>query len=163
MANTPRPELASVFDDLLAQSKKRFDDLYRGGRPHAGAAAAAAAGALGQERRARAPAPAAPAPRFDPDSPAARRLKERFGDDWRYEITERQRLGDEAIVLCKLKFGKEGAVRTQFGRAKISAGPVSGASGGVRFRLEGAAAAQDERDAFRHAIEAALLNCVEMI
>ena len=46
-------------------------------------------------------------------------LNERFGSDWRYEVAEQQRDGDEAIVLCKLTFGKEGAVRTQFGRAKI--------------------------------------------
>ena len=32
-----------------------------------------------------------------------------------------QRDGDEAIVLCKLFLGKDGAVRTQFGRAKILA------------------------------------------
>ncbi len=49
-----------------------------------------------------------------------RRLNERFGNDWRYEIAEQQRAGDEAIVLCKLILGKDGAVRTQFGRAKIS-------------------------------------------
>ena len=61
-----------------------------------------------------------------------RRLNERFGNDWRYEIAEQQRDGDEAIVLCKLVLGKDGAVRTHFGRARISEGPVAGASGGVR-------------------------------
>ena len=28
-ANTPRPQLSSAFDDMLAKSKKSFDDLYR--------------------------------------------------------------------------------------------------------------------------------------
>ena len=42
MANTQRPGLSSVFDDMLAQNKKRFDDLYRGGRSPAGEPAAAA-------------------------------------------------------------------------------------------------------------------------
>ena len=163
MANTQRPELSSVFDDLLVQNKKRFDDLYRGGRSHGGAPATAAKGPVGRERSTVAPLAATPSTRLDPDSPAARRLNERFGDDWRYEIAEQQRVGDEAIVLCKLILGKEGAVRTQFGRAKISQAPVVGASGDVRFKLGVAGAEPDERDAFRRAAEAALMNCVDII
>ena len=31
MASTPRPQLSSAFDGMLAQTKKRFEDLYRGG------------------------------------------------------------------------------------------------------------------------------------
>jgi hypothetical protein len=161
MANTQRPELSSVFDDMLVQNKKRFDDLYRGGRLRAGEAAAAAKGAIGQERRTVASPTAALS--AHPDSPAARRLNERFGDDWRYEIAERQRVDDEAIVLCKLILGKGGAVRTQFGRAKISAGPVSGSSGGTRFKVGVGSPEQDERDAFRRATEAALMNCADLI
>ena len=33
MAETRRPEHSSVFDDMLAQTKKQFDDLYRGSTP----------------------------------------------------------------------------------------------------------------------------------
>jgi hypothetical protein len=155
MANTQRPELSSVFDDMLAQNKKRFDDLFGSGRrlaattPFAGSSTAPRSGA---------PAPSA---RLDAESGAARRLNERFGSDWRFEITERERVGDEAIVVCKLTFGTDGAVRSQFGRAAISAGPVAGASGGLRFRV--GAADQDERDAFRRATEAALMNCIALI
>jgi len=163
MANTQRPELSSVFDDMLAQNKKRFDELYRDGRSHAGKAAAALKGPFGKQTSAfRSPA-TSPGAKLDPQSPAARRLRERFGDDWRYEIAEQRRVGDEAIVLCKLILGKEGAVRTQFGRANISEGPVSGASGGLRFRVGAAGGGQDERDAFRRAIEAALINCIDLI
>lgn len=163
MANPQRPELSSVFDDMLVQNKKRLDDLYRGGYSHPGEAAAAAKGPVGQERST-VPSPAAtPAARHDQDSPAARRLNERVGNDWRYEIAEQQRGGDEAIVLCKLTFGKEGAVRTQFGRANISEGPVAGASGGVQFKVGVAGAEQAERDAFRRATEAALMNCIDLI
>ena len=39
-ANTPRPQLSSVFDDMLAESKERFGELYRGGSSRAGAASA---------------------------------------------------------------------------------------------------------------------------
>jgi len=161
MANTQRPELSSVFDDLLVQNKKRFDDLYRGGRPHAGEFAAGAKTSASPERTPSRSAAASAG--LEPDSAAARRLSERFGNDWRYEIVEQQRDGDEAIVLCKLIFGKDGAVRTQFGRASLSDGPVSGASGGVRFKIGVADARQDEREAYRRATEAALMNCVDLI
>ena len=100
-------------------------------------------------------------PGLDPDSPVLRRLRDRVGNDWRFEITGRQRVGDEAIVLGKLTVGKD-AVRTQFGRAAISPAPVAGASGNVKFKLA-AAGEPDEREAFRRATEAALSNCVDLI
>jgi hypothetical protein len=139
MANPQRPGPSSVFDDLLVQGRKGLDALSRGG-----------------------PATAAPIVRPDPDSPVTRLLNERFGNDWRYEVTERRRDGDEAIVLCKLFLGKEGALRSQFGRAKISEGPIAGAVGGVRFKIVSAGAEQGERDAFRRATEAALMYCADL-
>ena len=160
MANLQRPELSSVLDDMLVQSKKRFDDLFRGGRSPAGEPVAGSA-AFARMAVKVAPVTAAASVRPDPDSPVTRLLDERFGNDWRYEITEQRRAGDEAIVLCKLILGKEGAVRTQFGHAKISDGPLAGASGGVRFKI-GGAGAEDERDAFRRATEAALTNCADL-
>jgi hypothetical protein len=163
MASTPRPELSAIFDDMLVQNRKRFDDLYRGGRAHPGESVAGAKSAAGGARDT-VSLGATPSALLDPASSlAVRRLNERFGNDWRYEIASRQRDGDEAIVLCKLIFGKEGAVRTQFGRAKFSRGPVTGTSGGVRFRLDAGNAEQDERDAFRRATEAALINCIDLV
>jgi hypothetical protein len=159
MASTPRPELSSAFDGMLAQTKKRFDDLYRGGEPRT---AEAAAPARARVARGATAAPAA-SPKLDADSPAARRLNERFGSDWRYEVAEQTRDGDEAIVLGKLTFGRDIAVRTQFGRARISGNPVAATSGGVRFKIGGSGTEQDERDAFRRAAEAALMNCVDLI
>jgi hypothetical protein len=162
MANVERPELSSVFDDMLAQNKKRLDDLYGGGEPRAGERSAAMP-AGGWKMKAATSQPGTRLARLGPDAPAARRLNERFGDDWRYEIVEQKRDGDEAIVLCKLTFGREGAVRTQFGRAKISHGPMAGASGGVRFKLDVAGEEAGEAAAFRRAIEAALSNCAELV
>jgi hypothetical protein len=101
--------------------------------------------------------------RLDPQSPAVRRLNDRFGNDWRFEIVDEQRDGDEAIVMCRLVLDKEGALRTQFGRARISQGPVPGASGGMRFTLNAAGAGQNEREAFRRATEAALMNCADLV
>ncbi len=164
MANPPRPELSSVFDDMLSQNKKSFDDLYRGGRTHAGKSGQAGTTTPFRPERSTLASPAvAPAVELDPQSAAARRLRERFGNDWRYEIRERQREGDEVIVLCKLTFGRAGAVRTQFGRAKISHGPVLGASSGVRFKIGQTGVEGDENEAFRRATEAALMNCAELI
>jgi hypothetical protein len=160
MANTQRS--VSVFDEMLVQTRKKFDDLYQGGPPRAGNAGLVAS-QFGPERTG-VPSPAiASSLRLGPDSPAVRQLNERFGDNWRYEIAEQQRDGDEAIVLCKLTFGKEGASRTQFGRAKISRGHVAGASGGVRFTLNAAGSEPDKNDASRRAAEAALINCIEVI
>jgi hypothetical protein len=159
MADTPRRELSSVFDDMLAHNRKRFDDLYRGGRSKAGGSTAT----VGSSAGLRASASATPSIVLDPtSSPAIRRLNERFGNDWRYEIFDRQRDGDEAIVLCRLTFGKEGAVRSQFGRAKLPSGPAGGTSGGMHFTLSMGDVAKDEGDAFRRATEAALMNCLDL-
>ena len=160
MADPGRGELSSAFETMLAQNKKRFDALYRGGRLPAGGPAAPANPAAAEVGSGATMVAAASIP-LDPQSPTARRLKERFGTDWRYEIVEQQRDGDEAIVLCRLIFGKEGAVRTQFGRAIVARAPVAGTSEGLRFRLDVSGAGADERDAFRRATEAALMNCLD--
>jgi hypothetical protein len=160
MASTPRPQLSSAFDGMLAQSKKRFDDLYRGGQPQSGDVAAPATPSFSRVAATRMPVAST---KLGADSPAARRLNERFGSDWRFEVAEQTRDGDEAIVLGKLSFGRDNAVRTQFGRAWISGVPVTAASGGVRFKIGGSGTEADEREAFRRAAEAALMNCVDLI
>ena len=145
MADAQRPELSSAFDAMLAHSKRQFDDLYRGGPAHAD------------------PPASTPAVRLDPELSCVRKLNERFGSDWRYEISHRQRNGDEVIVLCRLILAKEGEVREQFGRAKVSVGPTAGVSGGVRFKTGRADAEQSEGEAFRRAAEAALMNCADLV
>jgi len=163
MANQPQANLSSVFDGMLTQNKKTLDDLYRGSRGGVGELGNTAAAIFGGDKITSAvPRPPSLAD-LEADSAAARRLRDRFGNDWYYEIKERHRDGDEAIVLCKLTFGKGGAVRTQFGRAKIASAAVAGASGGVQFRIGDAGGARDEQDAFRRAAETALANCVELI
>jgi hypothetical protein len=163
MATQPQANASSLFDDMLMQNKKQFDDLYRGSHGGIGEVGKTGAAILGDEKMS--PAASRPVALTDTedDSPAARRLRQRFGNEWRYEITERHRDGDEAIVLGKLTFGKQSAVRTQFGRAKISSVPVAGASGGIQFRIGEESGARDEQDAFRRAAAAALANCVDLI
>jgi hypothetical protein len=158
MANTRRPQLSSAFDEMLAKTKTRFSELYREDAPRTAALVAPAA-AIGR----RTPPSGVPRAPSAAGSAAARLLNERFGEDWRYEVVEETRDGDEAIVLGRLTFGKDGAVRTQFGRAKIAGSSVAGASSGVRFKVGGSGTAQDEGDAFRRAAEAALMNCIDLI
>jgi hypothetical protein len=153
MANQGETNLSSVFDGMLTQSKKQFDTLYRG----------SASAIFGGEKSAPGGSRPTPSANSTDDSGAVRRLRERFGTDWHYDIKERHRDGNEAIVLGRLTFGSEGAVRTQFGRAKIPGAAVSGASGGVAFRVGEGSGAEGEQDAFRRAAEAALENCVELI
>jgi hypothetical protein len=148
---------------MLMQSKKQLDNLYRGSRGGVGGLAKTAAAIFGGEKTVPVESRPTPSADFEDGSSAARRLRERFGSDWRYEIKERHRDGDEAIVLGKLTFGKEGAIRTQFGRAKIPGAAVAGASGGVQFRIGEGGGARDEQDAFRRAAEAALASCVALI
>lgn len=159
MANTPRPQLSSAFDDLLAQGKKRFDDLYNGGQPGKHCASAR----LFDNRQIAARESSVASIEPGADSPAARLLDERFGHDWHFQIAEQTRDGDDVIVVGKLTFGKDNALQTQTGRAKISPSAVAGTSGGVRFVVGGFVTEQQERDAFRRAAEAALMNCIDVI
>jgi hypothetical protein len=162
MAGATQKGLSSVFDEIVAKNKKRFDDLFAG--EGAGSNVLAATKSFPGGGRDTATHHAASQPLPDPaSSVAVRRLKERFGNDWRYEIADRQRDGDEAIVLCKLTFGKEGAARAQFGRATLSQGSVAGASDGVRFTSGALGAESGEADAFRRATEAALMSCLDLI
>jgi hypothetical protein len=163
MADQSHANLSSVFDGMLTQSKKQLDDLYRGSRGGVGGLAKTAAAIFGGENGVLAASRSTPPADFDDGSSAASRLRERYGSDWHYEIKERHRDGDEAIVLGKLTFGKERAIRTQFGRAKIAGAAVAGASGGVQFRIGEGRGARDEQDAFRRAGEAALASCVALI
>ena len=148
MAQIRQSRLSSALDEMLAQNKQRLDALLRG-------APSAAVGTA-------VPRPAAP-PRLDPaSSPAMRRLTERFGNDWRYEVAAQHREGGEAIVLLKLVIGKAGAVKTQFGRARLAGGPVEGKSGGLSFRLAGNPGDENEAEAYCRATEAALMKCAEL-
>jgi hypothetical protein len=163
MSSRPQTSLSSVFDGMLTQSKQQLDDLYRGSHGGVGELAKTAAVIFGVENTVPPESRTMPSADFEEGSSAARRLRERFGSDWHYEIKERHRDGDEAIVLGKLTFGKERVIRTQFGRAKIPSAAIAGASNGVQFRIGEGGAARDERDAFRRAAEAALASCVALI
>lgn len=154
MASGRRSPLSTLFDAMLVDNKERLNALLREDR----------FGQSGEDRNrvaARRPTNAAP---FDvANSAAAQYLNERYANRWRYEIAERHRVGDEAIVMGKLFLEDQGVVKTQFGRAKIAAGSLAGRSGTVRFRLELSVPERNEDDAYRRAAENALANCVKLL
>jgi hypothetical protein len=151
MAEMRQSRPTAALDDMLAETRKRFDALHRG--PSLPPRATAEAGA-----------PRAAAPLLDAaSSPAVRRLNERFGGGWHFEIAARHREGGEAIVMVKLILDKDGTVKTQFGRAKLEGGPVEGQSAGLSFRLAGRPGDEGEIDACRRAAEAALMKCAELV
>jgi len=147
--------LSSPFDDMLEQTRRQFEALSGG----------------------LAPAPAE-SPRTEPRPPAAtdlrrsdpvRYLDDRYGDGWRYEVTDRRREGDEAVVRCRLVIADRDITRTQYGRARIdrTAGgrEISGSAGGIAFRAraEGAPPEISLQAAFDRAVSEALTKCAESL
>jgi hypothetical protein len=157
MASGQRSPPSTLFDAMLVHNKERLDALLREDR----------FGQSGDDRNRvaarRQSSAAGGAPLDVAHSAAAQYLNERFANRWHYEIAERRRVGDEAIVMGKLVLEDQGVVKTQFGRAKIAASALAGRSGTVRFRLELGAPERNEADAYRRAAENALANCVKLL
>ena len=95
---------ASSFDEMLERNRRELDGMY-GGIAWTGA------------REAPPPGAASPARAASAERPVVRKLNQRFGDKWRYEITERRRDGDEVIVLCRLTLPERNVTKAQFGLA----------------------------------------------
>jgi len=169
MASERDSSMSSAFDDMLEQNRKELDGMY--------------SGSTRSSKPSRAPSEAR-GPSF-PDSdfesrttdqaPPARsmvqQLNLRFGDKWRYEITNRQRDGDEVVVLCKLMLSDQRVAKAQFGRARIrragSGSSVQGSAGGVSFSLGASGtnslSGDTEDAAYDRAIEDALTKCSAML
>ncbi|MGI9335633.1 MAG: hypothetical protein ACR2RL_21010 [Gammaproteobacteria bacterium] len=143
----------SAFDELLERNRQQFDALYR-------KSGAAPIERLLEERpqSITAPAPSrSPASVRDVGTPVresatARSLRARYGDDWTFDVTERQRDGDQIIVLGKLTLKGKGPgkniVKAQFGHATMNG--------------FGASTATEER-AYEEASEAALARCAALL
>ena len=107
------------------------------------------------------------------ESEGERRLNERFGDGWQYEVMERRREGDEVIVLCQVTVPEKNISKEQFGRAAIRlpgrSDAVRGSANGIAFAMRLApersrgSAGNPEEAAFQTAVENALARCAELI
>ena len=179
MAGDRLSKFSSAFDDALAQNRRQLDELMNQSQSSAGAARSARPDAahtpitpppVAHPRSAAAARTSGlDARRFDADaSVAVQRMQARFGNDWRYDIVEQIREGDECIVRCQVTIPSSGVSKTQFGSAHIGGEAVSGAADGVSFSLQlGDATAQTsqaaEQAAFQQAVENALTRCEEML
>lgn len=149
--------LSSPFDDMLEQTRKQFEALSGGLAP-------APVEMAKTERRRPTPAPAAR--RW---SDPVRFLDDRYGDGWRYQVTDRRREGDEAVVRCTLVIADQDITRTGIGRARIErAGPaheISGRADGVAFsaRAEGVPPEISLQAAYDMAVTEALRKCAESL
>jgi len=149
MADKPSTGFASAFDAMLSQNRDRFDTMLNR-RPQTTAAPSVTT-----------PSDASENVRF---------LNDRYGRDWRHEIIERRREGDEVIVLCRLTIDELDMSKTQFGSARIgeaSAKPViKGSAGSIAFTI-GTEQTGREKDteeaAFRRALEDGLAKCVALL
>lgn len=149
---------ASSFDEMLERNRRELDGMY-GGLAWTGASEAPPPGA------------ASPARAASAERPVVRQLNQRFGDKWRYEITERRRDGDEVIVLCRLTLPERNVTKAQFGLARIgragAGAAVRGSAAGVSFTLgagESVSLAGDSEDAaYERAADDALAKCAAML
>ena len=176
---------SSAFDDLLERSRRELDALSGGSgasalspisrtsspRSSATAAAATARGVTqGVSTRAQT------SPFAAERSPTERALDDKLGRDWRYEVLDRTREGNELVVRCRVTAPARGVSRTWHGSAPLSGGGrggvsgLAGTTGNVRFSLGADASARAatgdpvraEREAERQAIESALAACVRL-
>ena len=143
---------ASSFDEMLERNRRELDGMY---------------GGIAWTD----PREAAPPPGAAVASPVVRQLNQRFGDEWRYEITERRRDGDEVVVLCRLTLPERNVTKAQFGLARIgragAGAAVRGSAGGVSFTLgageSGWLAGDSEDAAYERAADDALAKCAAML
>ena len=171
---------SSAFDELLERNRRELDALSGGSgapalsptsRTSSGSSAGSPATATRSVARGvttRTPT-AAPAER----SPAERTLDEKLGADWRYEVLDRTREGNELVVRCRVTAPARGVSRTWHGSAPLSGGGggdasgVAGTAGSVRFSLGTGTKPRDpiqaDREAERQAIESALTACARLL
>ena len=175
---------SSAFDELLERSRRELDALSGGsGAPalsptsrtstsYSAGSSAAVARSAAQDVSARTTRATALPPVSR--SPAERALDERLGPDWRYQVLDRTREGDELVVRCRVTAPTRGVTRTWHGSAPLSgagrggASGVAGTAGNVRFTLGADAGAErhdpirSDREAERQAIESALAACARL-
>lgn len=186
MASNGRFDLSSSFDRMLEEGRKQLDGLYgdpavsgdekdRPRRPDVAEPPPSRA-ALEVQTDA---APSVDRPRLDAaprfggkPSEVRQFLNDRFGNRWRYEIVNRIREDDEAMVRCRLVVEDEGISLSQFGWAPIDGGgatEITGSSAGVPFTARAGTPPSETsmeasvEAAFRNATDAALSKCAAML
>jgi|TARA_Y100000588_G_scaffold97446_2_gene105797 hypothetical protein len=147
-----RPSFGESFDTLLEGNRRQLESLYDGS-------------GIGGTESARNRKPAAGTPpvlaaqpvrldKNDLDSlgPSAW-LDRNYPDQWRLQVRDRRREGDEVVVLCCLELPGQDSRKAQFGSAQIDS-PTPGV-----YRNE----RETEEAAYQDAVDDALRRCVQLL
>lgn len=160
MASDRRSSLSSAFDDMLERNWQELNNMFSdigersaSSESHTSSSSAAFQAKISMQR------------------PIVEQLNQRFGDNWCYEVTDRQRDGADVVVLCKLILPEKNVTKAQFGLARIgraAAGTgVHGSSSGVSFSLgtseTESLTGDTENAAFERATDDALTKCAAML
>jgi hypothetical protein len=145
-------ELTESFDELLEGNRQELESLYN--RSSTSSESAADSGGNDSVAPVR---ERAGIKRFDKDelaeTDAADWLDRHYPGEWRYDVRDRRREGNELVVLCRFELPSYGIRRTQFGLAEIDR-PASPSQVTER---------EAEETAYRQAIDNALRWCIRML
>ena len=141
--------MANIFDEMLDNNRRAFDKLFGADWLPSGRLSSLAH-----------------------NSETLQRLNDRYRKDWRFEVLEQRRDGDEIIVLATLSIPSKNQSVTQTGRARIGqpdeSNDISGTVDGIPFAIRsnnppsypGISA---EQAAVQKATEVAAANCAKWI
>ena len=142
-------ELVESFDELLKSNRQELESLYN--RPSDGSTGAVSAGASDSDTL---PHEHRNIKQFDkgelPEMGAADWLDRHYPGEWRYDVRDRRREGNELVVLCRFELPGYGVRRTQFGMAELE--PVDTTSHNTEREADEAAYRQAINDALQGGI-----------
>ena len=145
-------ELTESFDELLEGNRQELESLYN--RSSTSSESAADSGGNDSVAPVR---ERAGIKRFDKDElaeiDAAGWLDRYYPGEWKYDVRDRRREGNELVVLCRFELPGYGIRRTQFGMAEIER------TNSPHQNTEREA----EETAYRQAIDNALRWCIRML
>jgi len=145
-------ELVETFDELLKGNRQELEALYN--RPSDGSKGAVSAGESDSDTP---PHEHGNIKQFDKgeltEMGAADWLDRYYPGEWKYDVKDRRREGNELVVLCRFELPDYGIRRTQFGMAEIER------TNSPPQNTEREA----EETAYRQAIDNALRWCIRML
>ncbi len=145
-------ELVETFDELLKGNRQELEALYN--RPSDGSKGAVSAGESDSDTP---PHEHGNIKQFDKgeltEMGAADWLDRYYPGEWRYDVRDRRREGNELVVLCRFELPGYGVRRTQFGMAEIERADTASHN----------SEREAEETAYRQAINDALQGCIRML
>ena len=145
-------ELTESFDELLEGNRQELEALYNrqsdSSKDTVGSGTSDSDAPSGQHGKIR---------RFNKDElteiDAADWLDRYYPGEWKYDVKDRRREGNELVVLCRFELPGYGVRRTQFGMAEIERADTASHN----------TEREAEETAYRQAIDNALRWCIRML